>query len=123
MIYHFRVPGALAKSGRLLLQMGEYRGTLIKIRINGKPAANLVGNAFGRPDLTEYLNLPMNDLEIEVVGSPRNMMGPFHQAYTGCSRISWEDFRTEGRFHCDDYVLEPYGLMGQIAIVVSSVMD
>ena len=52
-------------------------------------------------------------LEIEVSGSPRNMFGPFHQSYTGCSRISWADFRTEGMFHTDGKVLEPYGMMGQ----------
>ena len=57
-----------------------------------------------------------NSVELCVVGSPRNMFGPFHQTYTGCSRISWEDFRTTGRFYTPDYVLEPYGLMGQITI-------
>ena len=44
------------------------------------------------------------------------MFGPFHQAYTGCTRISWKDFRTEGMYHCSGYVLEPYGLMEQITL-------
>ncbi len=67
-------------------------------------------------DITDYLLDRENTIELCVVGSPRNMFGPFHQTYTGCSRISWEDFRTTGRFYTSDYVLKPYGLMGQITI-------
>ena len=59
-----------------------------------------------------YFDKEENLLELEIVGSPRNMFGPFHRAYTGCSRISWADFRTEGRFHTDG-VLKPYGIFEQ----------
>ena len=77
-----------------------------------------MGNTEKELDITEYLENKTNTLELCVVGSPRNLFGPFHQTYTGCSRISWADFRTEGRFYTPEYVLEPYGLFGQIVITM-----
>ncbi|MCD7817908.1 MAG: hypothetical protein LUH07_02500, partial [Lachnospiraceae bacterium] len=116
-VYHFSVPKPEFAGKRIVLRMGDYRGTLAKVCINGKPAGALIGKAYDRLEIGKYLTAQENTLDIEIVGSPRNMMGPFHQSYTGCSRISWADFRTEGRFHCDGYVLEPYGLMGQITVL------
>ena len=51
------------------------------------------------------------------MGTPRNLFGPLHQKYTGCTRISWADFRTEGIFYTPDYVLHPYGLMDQVRLL------
>ncbi|MDD3140081.1 MAG: hypothetical protein PHX08_14035, partial [Lachnospiraceae bacterium] len=56
-------------------------------------------------------------MEIEVVGSLRNMFGPFHQTYTGCSRISWEDFRTQGKYFTNEYTLQPYGIFSQVFLI------
>ena len=96
--------------------MGEFAASLIELKVNGKSVAYLLKDSARRADITDYLLDKENSVELCVVGSPRNMFGPFHQTYTGCSRISWEDFRTTGRFYTPDYVLEPYGLMGQITI-------
>ena len=96
--------------------MGEYRATVTEVRINGKHAGILMGNTKRELDITEWMEKQGNHLEICVTGSPRNLFGPFHQTYTGCSRISWADFRTEGSFYTSEYVLEPYGIMGQIII-------
>ena len=100
-----------------MLKMGDYKATLGVVRLNGKVTGYLMGNTVDSIELTEYIQKGNNHLEIEIIGSPRNMFGPFHQAYTGCSRISWADFRTEGKFYTNDYVLEPYGIFGQITIV------
>lgn len=118
MIYSFDLPGKEPGDHRYLLKMGSYKGTFGIIRLNGETAGYLLGKTTEDPDLTPFMKEEGNLLEIELFGSPRNMFGPFHQTYTGCSRISWADFRTEGRFFTPDYVLEPYGLMEQITISV-----
>lgn len=100
----------------LYWRMGAYAGVLAELRINGKQADVLFGQCRQEADLTDFVVQENNLLEIEVCGTPRNLFGPFHQAYDGCSRISWEDFRTEGALHCDGYTLQPYGLMGQISL-------
>lgn len=114
-IYRFRVP-ALKKSGCQILHIGKWEGTLLKVRVNGRDAGVIIQKKCCQLEVSEMFDQEENLLEIEVVGSPRNMFGPFHQAYTGCSRISWADFRTEGMFHTDSRVLRPYGLMEQCYI-------
>lgn len=116
MIYEFTLPPKQEEGKQYLLKMGEYRATLAEVKINGKSVGILMGNTEKELDITDYLDDTENHLELCVVGSPRNLFGPFHQTYTGCSRISWADFRTEGRFYTPEYVVEPYGLMGQITI-------
>ena len=112
MIYQYKVP-QLISDKQVLLHLGEWRGTLLKVRINGKEAGFHFEKKNCITDITGLFESEENTLEIEISGSPRNMFGPFHQSYTGCSRISWADFRTEGMFHTDGKVLKPYGMMGQ----------
>lgn len=119
-VYEFDFPCEMLKDQKYILKMGEYRATLGIVRLNGETAGYLVGNTVDSLELTKYMKMGNNHLEIEIAGSPRNMFGPFHQTYTGCSRISWADFRTEGKFYTPDYVLEPYGIQGQITITLHS---
>lgn len=114
--YKFMIPPKEKEEHKYFLNMGEFEGTLAVLKVNDKEAACILKDSVKRIDITELLTESENCIELAVVGSPRNMFGPFHQTYTGCSRISWEDFRTEGRFYTEEYVLQPYGLMGQMFI-------
>ena len=114
--YRFELP-EIPENRRIVLKMGKYEGVLAEILVNGRRADVLFGACRREAELTPLLKGRNDVLEICVVGSPRNLLGPFHRAYDGCSRISWEDFRTEGRWHCDGYTLKPYGLMGQITLL------
>ena len=115
-VYKFTVPPKEKEEHRYILDMGEFEATLIELKVNKKSVTYLLKDSARKVDITDYLLDRENTIELCVVGSPRNMFGPFHQTYTGCSRISWEDFRTTGRFYTSGYVLKPYGLMGQITI-------
>ena len=112
MIYQYKVPRLISHK-QVLLHLGEWCGTLLKVRVNGKETSSHFEKKSCVTDVTGLFEKEENTLEIEITGSPRNMFGPFHQSYTGCSRISWADFRTEGMFHTDGKVLKPYGMMGQ----------
>lgn len=112
MIYQYKVPRLISHK-QVLLHLGEWCGTLLKVRVNGKETSFHFEKKNCVTDVTGLFEKEENTLEIEITGSPRNMFGPFHQSYTGCSRISWADFRTEGMFHTDGKVLKPYGMMGQ----------
>lgn len=62
---------------RFELQLGEWKGTVAAVRVNGKPA----GIVFSEPntlDVTQYLKKGMNRVEVEVVGSLKNLLGPHH---------------------------------------------
>ena len=112
MIYQYKVPRLISHK-QVLLHLGEWCGTLLKVRVNGKETSSHFEKKNCVTDVMGLFEKEENTLEIEITGSPRNMFGPFHQSYTGCGRISWADFRTEGMFHTDGKVLKPYGMMGQ----------
>ena len=118
LVYEFLLPPKVQNKKRYILKLGEHRSSLVSVTVNGKKAGILMGNTEKELEITEYLENKENILEICVVGSPRNLFGPFHQTYTGCSRISWADFRTEGRFYTSEYVLESYGLFGQVIVTM-----
>lgn len=119
MLYTFRVPGFTESGARIHLNMGDFCATVAEILVNGVSAGLVFGRSHTRVELTDLLRPEENTVQIKLTGSPRNLYGPFHQPYTGCSRISWEDFRREGADRCDGYVLKPYGLFGQITLTKS----
>jgi hypothetical protein len=109
-IYSFEF-GSDAESG--VLDIGDFRATLFVVRLNGRDADYIINGS----SLRLALARGRNTIEIEVVGSNRNLLGPFHRKYDGCSRISWKDFRAEGDEYTPDYVIKPYGLFSQIKIL------
>lgn len=117
---YFHYPGSLVYSygfesteDRGLLDVGDFRATLIVVRVNGAFAGYIINGNKVRLDL----KVGRNTIEFEVVGSNRNLLGPFHRKYEGSSRVSWLDFRTEGDACTSDYFVKPFGLLSQIKIV------
>lgn len=117
MVYTFPVPGFTEVGRRVELHMGDFSATVAEVLVNGTSAGLVFGKSRRCVDITNLLQADGNTVQIKLTGSPRNLYGPFHQPYTGCSRISWEDFRKEGADRCDGYVLQPYGLFEQITLV------
>ncbi|ULL16915.1 hypothetical protein DVH26_22215 [Paenibacillus sp. H1-7] len=52
----------------------------VEIRVNGETAGHVPWKAADGVDLTSNLQPGANRLDIEVMGSPRNMFVPFHEA-------------------------------------------
>ncbi|MDD9269169.1 glycosyl hydrolase [Paenibacillus sp. GCM10023248] len=114
MIYHFDVQADDLTDSRKVLALGDYAAVTAEVRVNGEHAGHIPWRAANRLDLTERLHKGPNRIEIEVMGSPRNMLGPFHQAAGESATTSWASFRQEGQHFTPDYRLRPYGLFGQI---------
>ena len=117
MVYHFSAPGHRREDGRVILALGAHSAALVQVVVNGRTAGHLFGNGYNTLDLTSFLEDRENAIDLRLVGSPRNLFGPLHQKYTGCTRISWADFRTEGALYTPDYVLHPYGLLEQVKLL------
>ncbi|CAN7549640.1 glycosyl hydrolase [Paenibacillus sp. LjRoot56] len=115
-IYHFDVTLDNHSMTRSVLELGEYSAVTIEVRVNGQTAGHVPWRAANRVDLTAYLNDGDNQIEIEVMGSPRNMLGPFHQISGDTSTTNWASFRKEGEGYTPEYKLRSYGLFGQIKL-------
>ncbi|WP_028548326.1 glycosyl hydrolase [Paenibacillus sp. UNC451MF] len=117
MIYHFDVSIEKDKlTWQTFLELGEYSAITVEVRVNGQTAGHVPWKAANLVDLTQLLHAGMNQLDIEVMSSPRNMLGPFHLASGEPSTTSWASFRREGSDYTSDYKVRPYGLFGQIKL-------
>lgn len=116
MIYHFDVIVENNAKNRMVLGLGEYSAVTVEVRVNGRTAGHVPWRAANQLDLTEHLNDGANQIEIEVMGSPRNMLGPFHHTAGDTSTTNWASFRKEGDDYTPEYKLRSYGLFDQIKL-------
>ncbi|WP_271752736.1 glycosyl hydrolase [Cohnella sp. JJ-181] len=114
--YEFSANANRADPARLFLKMGTYEAVTIKLTLNGLHERAIPWRAAGTVELTEGLADGVNRLEVEVAGSPRNLLGPLHEAETGAAWTDWWSFRPTGDAYTPSYQLLPYGLTGPIEL-------
>ena len=118
--YHYTMSGIPINGNQVYLRLIDFRGALAVVRINdGQP---LYALRSGDTLRISHLLHPdtENKVDIEIVGNLRNLLGPFHRAGASCSRISWEDFRTEGSNYSPAYSVEPMGLLGEVVVFTAA---
>ena len=103
-------------SHRYLLEIGAIQGVLAVLYINGSLVRKLPWQSEYALEISEAVFEGRNQIEVEVVGSPRNLLGPVHLARTDDTWEDWWSYRPEGADYTSEYVLQPYGLMSQIHI-------
>lgn len=63
--------------GQFELQLGKWTGTVAAVKVNGIPAG-IIFSEPNRLNITKYLKKGSNRVEVEVVGSLKNLLGPHH---------------------------------------------
>jgi hypothetical protein len=117
MVYISSQSVELKKGERAFLFLDRFEASVVAVKIDGRPAGVIPWRDADGLEISGQLRKPgRHSFEIEVVGTPRNLFGPLHYkpgkpGFTGC-----DQFRTEGSQFTPDYVLFPYGLMGQVRI-------
>jgi len=101
---------------RAVLELGAFSAAVVRCCVNGAS----VGRRGWAPyafDITDALQPGPNDIEIDVVATNRNLMGPHHWTVTGPGWCGPNAFSDE-RNWTDDYRLHPYGLLTAPRIVL-----
>ena len=96
--------------GRTLLELRNLRAAVAHVRVNGQQAGTVAWQPH-RVDVTEALKAGENVVEIELVGTLRNLLGPHHLDGGDLAWTSRKEFRRKDRW-TDDYILVPFGLDG-----------
>ena len=94
----------------------RFEGTLARVRVNGVSCAPVLFAPW-ETEITKALREGANALEIEIVSSLRNMMGPLHNRLN--RDLEWTgpaEFVDEAHW-TDVYQFEPCGLAGPIRII------
>lgn len=114
-IWEYEV-NCMNKDSKYVLTLGEFSAVVIEIKVNQNIVGHIPWKASNGLEITNAIIEGTNLIEVEVMGSPRNLLGPLHLAQGHRRWTDWSVFRTEAQEFCDEYVYHPYGLMGQCKI-------
>ena len=101
------------KSGRYWVVLTGWRGSVAKVRVNGQPA----GAIWHQPwacDVTDLIQPGENEIEVEVIGTLKNTLGPHHgNPGLGSAWPSmWDNAPEQGPPAGKAYSTVGYGLLG-----------
>jgi len=116
MIYHGEVNYQPVEGERVRLYLGEYRAITVAVHVNGQLAGHIPWRSANGLDITPYLVPGPNKIDLEVVASPRNMLGPLHLASWPEPWTDWRSFRRTDETFTPEYVVQPWGLIGQVRL-------
>lgn len=117
-VYHLETELASgAEHSEWVLELGDYAAVTMEVKVNGKPAGHVPWRAANRIQVSALLQAGVNRIDVEVMSSPRNMLGPFHQKNGEGPTTSWGSFRKEGDDYTAQYNVKPYGLFGGIKLM------
>jgi len=122
MIYRADLEVAKADDRTYFLDVSGVKGSLCRVAVNGHDAGFVAWHPW-RLDISCYLNNGKNSVELEVVGTLRNTMGPLH--HKAKDAIPWvgpEQFVDEANW-TDEYHFAPYGIFGDPQLVVCCTGD
>ncbi|MDR3167193.1 MAG: hypothetical protein LBT93_04545 [Treponema sp.] len=108
--YVYTFPWAPERGEGLFLELEDFVATAIILRVNGREYP-LPWKAVMPVDITGALvSEGENRLEVEVLSSPRNLLGPFHLARGKTETTHDGSFRARGAESIEGYHFHPYGL-------------
>lgn len=116
MIYRFEFEADPADDRPVVMEMGPYEAVTMHLTVNGRLEKAIPWRAAGTVEITDALVPGTNRIEVEVAGSPRNLLGPLHEADPNPKWTDWWSFRPTGDGYTPEYKLRPYGLAGEIRI-------
>jgi hypothetical protein len=109
--YNIEKPG-----GTYEVSLGNWKGTVAEVSVNGQPATVIAFPPY-KTDVSKLIRPGMNKIEVKVIGSLRNLLGPHHNKPEPgfVSPGSWRGVKSypAGR----DYGMFDYGLMEEFVLL------
>jgi hypothetical protein len=97
-------------SGNYRVRLGDFAGTVAEVSVNGK-SAGIIGFEPYTINVSEFIRDGSNSIEVKIVGSNKNLLGPFHNNPRKGLTSPW-DFRNVRSYPSGkDYHQFDYGLM------------
>jgi hypothetical protein len=102
--------------GKWEVALGKWNGTIAEVKVNGAQASIIAFPPY-HSDVTRLIKPGMNNIDVTVIGSLRNLLGPHHNNPKPgfVSPWIWRNVRNypSGK----DYKLIDYGLSGEFALL------
>ncbi len=102
--------------GKYVVSLNEWKGTIAEVTVNGEPAGVIAFPPF-QADVTRFIKAGVNKIEVKVIGSLKNLLGPhFNNPDPGL--VGPWHFRNVKSYPAGrDYDLLDYGLMEEFELL------
>ena len=101
------------KTGNYQIGLSEWKGTAAEIIVNGKSTGTIALHS-DEVDVTDYIEMGKNNIEVKIIGSLKNLLGPHHNNPKPGIASPWHWRGTKKYPAGKDYQMLDYGLMGDI---------
>lgn len=101
---------------RLAVRLGKWNGTMAAVKVNGKPVGVIAYDPY-ELDISKYAMAGKNSIEITVIGSLKNLLGPHHHSPKPGLASPWH-WRNIWKYPAGkDYDVYDYGLLDDFQLV------
>lgn len=115
--YHAAIPVSANEKSRFFISLEDVSAAVVGISVNGSFVGDVFTDCQKYMEVTEFAKSGgILKVDAAVVGSPRNLLGPFHQRIGKTLNTNAHSFRSTGNEYSPEYHLHPYGLMGLIRL-------
>jgi hypothetical protein len=105
-----------SEPAHLLVRLGKWNGTMAAVTVNGHAAGVIAYDPY-ELDISKYLVAGKNKVDVEVIGSLKNLLGPHHGKHDPGLASPWH-WRYIHRYPPGkDYAVVDYGLMEDFQLV------
>jgi hypothetical protein len=102
--------------GQYLVSLNNWNGTVAEVRVNGQ-LAPLVAFPPYRSDITAFIKPGSNKIEVKVIGSLKNLLGPHHNNPAAGLAGPWLWRNVKSYPAGKDYQMLDYGLFEEFTLL------
>lgn len=103
-------------NGSYLLSVPEWKGSALQVWVNGQKSGVIFAEPY-RLDITNFMKLGDNVVELRVIGTMDNFFGPHHSRSHGMTP-PWDWQKHDGNNKADGYILTDYGLFEDFELLI-----
>lgn len=104
------------KSGAYAVKLGKWAGTVAEVYVNGQKAGTIAYDPY-QLDVTSFLQEGTNQIDVHVIGSLKNLLGPHYKNPAPGLASPWHWKGVKEAIPGADYQMIDYGLMEDFTLV------
>lgn len=98
------------------VQLNDWKGTIAEVYVNDQKAGVIAYDPY-RLDVTPYLKVGKNKIDVRVIGSHKNLLGPHYRAPAPGLASPWHWKNIDKPIPGNEYQMLDYGLMADFELV------
>jgi hypothetical protein len=102
--------------GKFQVALGKWKGTVAEVSVNGQPAG-IIGFPPYCADITGFIKQGVNKIDIKIIGSLKNLLGPHHNNPANGIASPWMWRNIKNYPAGKDYRMYDYGLMEDFVLL------